>query len=49
MALAHALRIHMEWPVMIADLVSAEIGELDRPRRRWWPRASRVQIFRREL
>jgi hypothetical protein len=40
-ALFHLVRIFMEWTVIIGDW-SYRVGELDRPRCRWWPRFFRV-------
>jgi hypothetical protein len=42
-ALFHVVRIFMEWTVIIGRLVDTDVGELDRPRCRWWPRSSRVE------
>jgi len=42
-ALFHLARIFMEWTSHHRGLVDADVGELDRPRCRWWPRSSRVE------
>jgi hypothetical protein len=42
-ALLHVARIFMEWTVIIGGLVGTDVGELDRPRCRWWPRSSQVE------
>ena len=42
-ALFHLARIFMEWTSHHRGLVDADVGELDRPRCRWWPLSSRVE------
>ena len=43
-ALFHLVRIFMEWTVIIGDWsVNTDVGELDRPRCRRWPRSSRAE------
>jgi rhodanese-related sulfurtransferase len=42
-ALFHLVRIYMDWPVMIG--VGTDVGELDRPRRRWWPRKEKTVVL----
>jgi len=42
-ALFHLMRIFAEWNRHHQGLVDTDVGELDRPRCRWWPRSSRVE------
>ena len=42
-ALFHLARIFMEWTSHHRRLVNTDVGQLDRPRCRWWPLSSRVE------
>jgi hypothetical protein len=45
-ALFHPVRIYMDWASHDRRLVGTDVGELDRPRRRWWPRFFRAETRR---